>query len=111
MDTALLERVRAALAGTASVTERRMFGSTGFLVRGNLCVSCRPERIMCRIDPALHEKLTRRSGCTTVVMRGREMRGYVYVSSQAVRTERSLRRWIDLALSHCVSLPSKKPKP
>jgi TfoX/Sxy family transcriptional regulator of competence genes len=105
--TDLLERVRSALAGAPGMTERRMFGSMGFLVRGHLCVSCRPQRIMCRIDPGLHDAAILESGCSTVVMKGHECRGYVYVDADSLRTARMLRRWIDLALSHNQTLTPK----
>lgn len=104
----LVNRVRKALAHVPYVTERRMFGSMGFLVNGNLCIGCRPERIMCRINPKLHDKMTAQNGCRTVVMRGREYRGWVYVDVDSVRTQRSLKRWIDHALSYVESLPPKE---
>lgn len=103
----LLDRVRAALAHVPGVAEKRMFGSIGFMVRGNLCVSCRPERIMCRIDPAGHDQAIARDGCRTVVMRGRECRGYIYVDAEAVQTQAALRRWIALALAFNESLQPK----
>ena len=71
----LVSRLRDALAGTPGVTERKMFGSAGFMVHGNLCLSARAERIMCRIDPALHDKAVARAGFKTVVIRGRSMTG------------------------------------
>jgi TfoX/Sxy family transcriptional regulator of competence genes len=99
-DEKLIERVRAALADVAGVEERRMFGSVAFMVRGKMCVSARAERIMCRIDPALHDAAVKREGCRTVVMGGRQYRGYVYVDSAAVKTGRALKYWIKLALDY-----------
>ncbi|WP_250464147.1 TfoX/Sxy family protein [Microbulbifer litoralis] len=104
----LLSRVRKAFSQVPNVTERRMFGSMGFLVNGNLCIGCRPERIMCRIDPELHDKAIAQNGCRTVVMRGHEYRGWVYVDADSVRTQHSLKRWIDQALSYVESLPPKE---
>ena len=77
-----------------------MFGGTAFLVRGKLCVSARKERIMCRIDPAVHDAALQRPGCRTMVMKGREYRGYVYVDAAAVRTHRDLTYWVRLALGY-----------
>lgn len=77
-----------------------MFGSDAFMVRGKLCVAVRADRIMCRIDPALHDAALEREGCETVVMGGRTYRGYVYVDAEAVRGEDALTYWIELALSH-----------
>ena len=97
-DEHLVDRVRTALSGVPGVKEKRMFGSTGFMVRGNLCVTARPTRIMCRIDPATHSAAIKRKGCQTVIMKGRPYKGYVYVDAAALTTEKALRCWIDLAM-------------
>ena len=105
-DSELLNRVRAALARVPSVKEKMMFGSTAFMVRGKLCVSARAGRIMCRIDPAIHDAALERDGYRTVVMRGKEYRGYVYVSEDALRTSGDLKYWVDLALNYNKTIAS-----
>ena len=70
------------------------------MVRGKMCITARPERIMCRIDPALHDTALKRKGCRTVVMKGRKYQGYVYVAADAVRTKVALKYWVDLALNY-----------
>jgi TfoX/Sxy family transcriptional regulator of competence genes len=97
-DEQLVERVRAALTGVPKVKEKRMFGSTGFMVRGNLCVTARPTRIMCRIDPSTHSAAIKREGVQTVIMKGRTYQGYVYVDASALKTERALKYWVGQAL-------------
>ena len=77
-----------------------MFGGTLFMVRGRMCVSARTTRIMCRIDPAIHDLAVRRPGCRTVVMKGRAYRGYVHVDAGVVRTKCDLERWIKRALDY-----------
>jgi TfoX/Sxy family transcriptional regulator of competence genes len=99
-DSELTARIRRILADVPDVTEQRMFGSTGFMVRGKLCVSGRAERMMCRIDPAIHDAALERDGCQTVVMKGQERRGYVYVAAEALRADEALRYWLDLALEY-----------
>jgi TfoX/Sxy family transcriptional regulator of competence genes len=47
----LTNRVRAALAETPKVTEKRMFSGVGFMVDEKLCVSVGDDRIMLRVDP------------------------------------------------------------
>jgi|SRR5215831_5574114 len=98
VDPKLVERVRDALAKVKNVEERRMFGGTGFMVRGKLCISARPSRIMCRIDPSAHDAAIKRKGCRTVVMKGREYKGYVHVDASAVRTRTALMSWVVRAL-------------
>lgn len=76
-----------------------MFGGIAFLVRGKMCVTVGKDRIMCRIDPAIHDAALERKGCRTVVMKGRQYRGYVHVDSKAVGTESELNYWVRLALA------------
>jgi TfoX/Sxy family transcriptional regulator of competence genes len=97
-DDALTQRVRAALAEVPGVTEKRMFGSTGFLVRGKLCITAREARLMLRIDPADDDAALKRQGCTTVIMKGRPYRGYVFVAASSVKTARALDHWVKRAL-------------
>ncbi len=98
VDDALSSRVRVALSDVPRVTEKRMFGSTGFLVRGKLCITARESRLMLRIDPADHAAAIKREGCTAVIMKGREYRGYVFVDADSVKTARPLKAWLKQAL-------------
>ena len=99
-DEALADRVKAALARIPRVEQKRMFGGITFMVRGKMCVSAGAERIMCRIDPAIHDAALQHKGCRTVVMKGRQYRGFVYVEAAAVRAKRDLDYWIGLALDY-----------
>ena len=77
-----------------------MFGGLMFMVSGKMCVSVGKDRLMCRIDPAIHETAVERDGCRAVIMKGRRLRGYVHVDRDAVRTKRGLDYWIELALDY-----------
>lgn len=98
-DDALVNRVRVALRALP-VEEKKMFGGIAFMVRGKMCVTIGRGRIMCRIDPAVHDAALNREGCRTMVMKGREYRGYVHVDVEAVTTKRALDYWIGLALDY-----------
>ena len=104
----LVERVRACLASTENVTEKRMFGSQGFMVNGKLCVTARDTRIMCRIDPGEHDEAVKADGCEGVVMKGRVYRGYIHVSADAVCAEDALERWIARAIAWNAELTSRE---
>jgi TfoX/Sxy family transcriptional regulator of competence genes len=99
-DEHLVSRVRTALSAHLDTEEKRMFGGITFMVRGKMCVSVGRDRIMCRVDPDLHDSLVQREGCRTVVMKGRQYRGFVYVDAGALKTQRELKEWIALALEH-----------
>jgi len=89
------------------VEEKKMFGSLAFLVNGKMCLTAGPERMMCRIDPNLHEKEVKRKGCKTVIMRGREYKGYIHVQEENLKSEIDFNYWINLALEFNKQLISK----
>ncbi len=97
---ALLQRVKTSLARVPRLEEKRMFGGVTFMVRGKMCVSVGKGRIMCRIDPVLHDAAVQRKGTRTVVMKGRQYRGWVYVDAAAVKTKRDLDYWVRLSLDY-----------
>jgi len=96
----LTKKVRAALSDVPRVEEKRMFSGITFMVEGKMCISVGDDRIMCRIDPAIHEEAIKRKGARTVVMKGRDYKGYVYISEEGFVEEEDFEYWIDLALDY-----------
>ena len=95
----LIDRVRAALARTPRVVEKKMFGGITFMVNGKMCISVGRQRLMCRIDPELHDSAIRRKGVQTVTMRGHAYRGFVHVREEVVTTRPALDYWVRACLA------------
>lgn len=106
----LTARIREALAHLPKVEEKRMFRGVTFMVNDKMCITAGDNKIMCRIDPAIHEEVIKRKGCETVKMRGREYKGYVYVSEEGIKTKKDLDYWIQLALEFNKLAKSSKKK-
>lgn len=94
----LAERIRKALQHLENVEEKKMFGSLAFMVNGKMCVTSGLNRIMCRIDPKIHENEVNKTGCSTVVMRGKKYRGYIHIQEESIKDESDLQYWMELAL-------------
>jgi len=105
----LTNRIREALQKIQNVEEKRMFSGITFMVNGKMCISAGNDRIMCRIDPAIHEEVVTKKGCTAVTMKGREYKGYVYVNEKAIVTKRDFEYWIKLALDFNKVAKASKP--
>ena len=106
----LTARIRESLSHLSKVEEKRMFRGVTFMVNGKMCISAGDDKIMCRIDPAIHDEVIKRKGCETVTMRGREYKGYVYVNGAAFKTKRELDYWIGLALDFNKRAKSSKER-
>ena len=94
-----------------NVVEKTMFGGLAFLVDNKMCITAGADRMMCRIDPAIHEEATKRKGCCTVIMREREYKGYIHVDEDSIKNKNDFDCWIKLALEYNkVAKASKKKR-
>ncbi len=96
----LTKRLRGVLAGVPKVVERKMFRGVAFMVNGKMCMTIGDTRLMCRIDPALHDSAVERNGVSVLKMRGREYRGFLYVEEEAFRSPKDLKYWVGLCLDY-----------
>lgn len=106
----LTDRVREALDGTSKVKEKKMFRGIAFLVNSKLCMSTGNEELMCRIDPELYEEMIEKEGVRPLKMRGKAIRGWIYIHEDALKTKKNLEYWVNLALEFNKKAKSSKKK-
>jgi len=106
----LAARLRKALAHLPNVEEKKMFRGLTFMVNDKMCISVSGDRLMCRIDPEIHEEVIKKKGCETVTMGGRQYKGYVYVIKDCVTTKKDFDTWVGLALAFNKKAKSSKRK-
>ncbi len=95
-DEDLANRIREQLAGHDAVTEKRMFGGLAFLVDGSMAVAAsRTGGLMARVDPGDSQALVRAGGVERMVMRGREMDGWLLVEADRVAEDAGLAAWVE----------------
>ena len=85
-----------------------MFGGLAFLIRGNMAIAASSEGgAMVRVDPAQSDTLVATTKAALVNMRGRDMPGWLRVSSGDLRTDDQLARWVEIGAGYARSLPPK----
>jgi len=93
-DPVIAERIRTALADEPSVTERKMFGGVGFMVEGAMAIAASSDgAVLARVGPA-HADALIGEGVEPMIMRGREMRGWLRVAPDAVAADANLAAWV-----------------
>ena len=103
---AMAGRIRKILAGRRGITEKPMFGGVCFLRRSHMLCGAGRQGFMFRVGRAQHARAVIRRGARPVVMRGRELEGFIWVDPAACDA-RSLRSWIVLADNYVSALPPK----
>jgi TfoX/Sxy family transcriptional regulator of competence genes len=108
-DPELADRIRELVAGTEGVAEQRMFGGLAFLINGNMSVAASGQGgLLVRVNPEDSDSFVDGERVTPMVMRGREMRGWLRVETAAVAGSDQLQQWVDRGVSYARSLPTKR---
>jgi len=109
-DTKLADRIRQCLAAfpKLKVEEKKMFSGLTFMVNGKMCVSVSGENLMCRFDPILQEEVAEKNGFQRMIMKGREYKGYCYVSPDGYKAKKDFEYWIKLCLDFNEKAKSSK---
>jgi TfoX/Sxy family transcriptional regulator of competence genes len=96
-DEELADRIRELLPD--DVAEKRMFGGLAFMIAGRMAIAAaNGGGILIPVDPDDSEQLIEEPGVNRMVMRGREMAGWLKVDSEAVAGPEQLARWVQRAL-------------
>lgn len=110
-DEGLARRIGVALAEypehAADVTEQRMFGGLAFLLRGRMVAAATGGGLMLRCDPADTDRQVA-AGAERMVMRGRELDGWLLVKEPLIENEADLATWVAVGVAYAASLPPKK---
>lgn len=106
-DQEVAERIRDLLAGEDGLSEQPMFGGLAFLVNGNMAVAVSGQGgLLVRVDPDQAEEWIDGDRVTPMVMRGREMRGWLRVATDP--TGHELELWASRGLGYARALPPKR---
>src|SRR5438874_600135 len=108
-DEDLANRIRELIADVPGVTEQKMFGGLAFLIGGNMSVAASGQGgLLLHVDPEETDALASKLHAGPMVMRGREMKGWLRVDAEGVRTSRQLEPWVRRGVEYARSLPPKE---
>lgn len=107
-DQDLANRIRELIGAEPELTEQAMFGGLAFMVGGHMAVVASGQGgLMVRANPEESEALAAKPHARPFEMRGREMRGWLRVDDEGLRTKRQLEPWVRRGAAYARSLPPK----
>jgi TfoX N-terminal domain len=111
-DIKLADRVRAYLAEIPDleIEEKTMFNVLNFMVNGKTCVCVKDESLMLRFDPNLQEEVSEKNGYETMLMKGKEYKGYCYVNPEGFQSNNDFEYFMNLCLDYNKIAKSSKKK-
>ena len=111
-DTKLADRIREHLSAIPGIKieEKKMFRGLTFMINDKMCVCVSGENLMCRFDPMLQDELSEKIGFQTMIMKGREYKGFCYVTADGFKTKKNFEFWLNLCLDFNNKAKSSKKK-
>jgi len=104
----LAEKIREALGHLDQVEEKKMFRGLTFMVNGKMCISVSGEELMCRFHPSRQETVAEKKGFRPMIMKGKFLKGYAYISKPGFQSKKDLDYWIGLCLEFNKEAKSSK---
>jgi TfoX/Sxy family transcriptional regulator of competence genes len=104
----LADRLRAVLPAK-DLSEQKMFGGVGFMLKGNMIAGASKRGLLLRVGKERYRDALARTGVRPMEMRGRPVEGYVRVDAASL-SDMALRDWINLARAFVKTLPPKASK-
>ncbi len=107
-DEQLATRVRTLLKGQNAIVEKKMFGGLAYLSHGKMFVGILNNDLVVRVGPEANDAALKKPHTRPMDFTGRPMKGYIYVSSDGMRTAVQLRQWLVQGQQFVANLPPAK---
>ncbi len=110
-DIKLAEKIRKRLDKVTGikVEEKKIFGGLAFMVNDKMCINASGNNLMCRYNRERQKEVEMKKGFLQMVMRGKAMDGYCYVTPDGFETKTDFEYWVKLCLDfNDAAKPSKK---
>ena len=106
------QRIAEALKAQGAKPEhKKMFGGVAFMVHGNMSVGITNKGdFMVRFDGERHEEILQWPGAKPMTFGHKNMKGFLFVTADAVGTKAALDKWVKLSLAYVTALPKKSAK-
>ncbi len=90
---------------------KKMMGGLLFMVDDKMYVGVNQDEIMARINPSIYLESLKKEGCKEMNFTGRPMKGFVFLTDEAIDLDKDLCYWLQLALDfNPLAKASKKRK-
>ena len=110
-DPGLAERLEEVITSRFShvkgLTETRMFGGFGYLLRGNMCLGIHKDTLIVRVGVERADEILKEANVSPMDFTGKVMKGWATIEPEAMAEDAHLERFCELAIAFATALPAK----
>ena len=109
-DEKLAERIRKTIGKNKHITEKHMFGGLSFLYNKKMFCGVLKYDLVLKMSHEQSEDALKKPNVRPMDFTGRPMKGFVYVNQKGCKSDKDLKKWIQLSMSYVSTLPTKSIK-
>ena len=106
-DEGAAERLREVFETVPFSSERKMFGSLGFMVHGHMTCGVINDQLMVRVGKQQYEEVLKKPFVKEMDFTGKALTGFVYVEPEGFEVDEELEFWVGLSVEFVLTLPAK----
>jgi len=106
-DEGAAERLREVFETVPFSSERKMFGSLGFMVHGHMACGVINDQLMVRVGKQQYEEVLKKPFVKEMDFTGKALTGFVYVEPEGFEVDEELEFWVGLSVEFVLTLPAK----
>ena len=103
-DEKLAERIRKIIGKDKYVTEKHMFGGLSFLYKKKMFCGVLKDDLVLKMSHNQWEDALKDPNVRPMDFTGRPMKGFVYVNQKGCKSDKDLKKWVQLSMDHIVQL-------
>ena len=106
-DEQLAKRLSKLIAKRNGFHEQKMFGGLGYLLHGNMCFGIWKNSLILRLGESNAQSALKTKRVKPFDITDRAMKGWVLVAPQGIKSDASLKQWVEQAIEFVSQLPRK----
>ena len=109
-DDKLADKIRKTLLPhRREMEEKKMMGGLTFMFRGKMCCGIVGDTLMVRVVEEKYSACLEKPHCRKMDFTGKPLKGFLYVDSGGIRTEKQLGNWLALGVEFVESRGAGQP--
>jgi TfoX/Sxy family transcriptional regulator of competence genes len=103
----LEEVIRGRFSHIEGLSETRMFGGFGYLLKGNMCLGIHKDTLIVRVGIERAEEILQEKHVRPMDLTGKVMKGWATIETGAMAEDDQLERFCEFAIAFAATLPAK----
>ena len=107
-DERLADRIRKTFGKNKNISEKHMFGGLSFMYGKKMFCGVLKDDLVLKMSHEQWEDALKKPNVRPMDFTGKPMKGFVYVNQKGCKSDKDLKKWVELSLNYAKSIKKIK---